>query len=485
MSSKGPELDTLLRLILVAALSLGFMARVATYKSPLFDFHSWRQADTATIARNFATEYFNPLYPQIDARGAQPNGFVETGFEIHAFAVAVVAKVAGFDPALGRVLSALLFPITALLMFRFVRTRYGDDAGVVALVLWSFCLPLTLYMERAFMNEAALALLTVLCLRAAQQYCERSRPLDLAAMAVSSLVIAVVKPTYLIVWAPVLGLFLERYGTRALLRWELWTSGALSVAGGVLWFTHARTLAETTGLSFGLADKLFSTEILFSGEYLLKIARRLAADLLGPVGVVCVVVGTVLAVRRGKTAEALGLAGFGIYLVVVTGGNFHHNYYQLPVVPIAVVAASLGVTGIAAALARRRGWNRAGVLSLYTGILWLAAMTTFVRSVSAHNWYELDRSRQRLCEDVRPLLMPSDRVVFANERNPDVLFCLDRKGWLLNYHESNATYLRRFVAAGATIAIIRKGDALQTDLEGMGARLVETPDYLAYRLKTE
>ena len=115
----------------------------------------------------------------------------------------------------------------------------------------------------------------------------------------------------------------------------------------------------------------------------------------------------------------------------------------------------------------------------------MAAMSSFARSVSAHNWYELDQSRLRLCEEVRPVLIPSDRVVFANDRSPDVLFCLDRKGWLLNPHESNATYLQRFAAEGATIAIIHKGDALQADLDGMAQRLVETPDYLAYRLKTE
>jgi hypothetical protein len=34
----------------------GFCARAATCKSPLLDHHAWRQADTASIARNFYRE---------------------------------------------------------------------------------------------------------------------------------------------------------------------------------------------------------------------------------------------------------------------------------------------------------------------------------------------------------------------------------------------------------------------------------------------
>ena len=57
------------RLILAFLLLFGFCARAATFKSPLLDHHSWRQADTAAIARNFAREQFNIFYPQVDWRG--------------------------------------------------------------------------------------------------------------------------------------------------------------------------------------------------------------------------------------------------------------------------------------------------------------------------------------------------------------------------------------------------------------------------------
>ena len=79
-------------------LLFGFCARAATYKSPLLDHHAWRQSDTASIARNFYRDRLNVLYPQIDQRGSQEFGYVETGLELFAFIVALLAKLVGFTP---------------------------------------------------------------------------------------------------------------------------------------------------------------------------------------------------------------------------------------------------------------------------------------------------------------------------------------------------------------------------------------------------
>ena len=99
------------RLLVIALLTLGGVARGATFQSPLFDFHSWRQSDSASIARNFFEERFNPLYPQVDWRGDAAHGYVETGFELHALIVAGLAHVFGFSTHLGRLVNALMFPV--------------------------------------------------------------------------------------------------------------------------------------------------------------------------------------------------------------------------------------------------------------------------------------------------------------------------------------------------------------------------------------
>ena len=114
-------------LILAGALVAGFAARIASFKSPLLDHHSWRQADTAAIARNFHRERFNPFYPQVDQRGAQQSGYVETGLELFAFTVAALSKLAGFHHETGRVLNSLLFLGSASFLFLF--RVFGESSG--------------------------------------------------------------------------------------------------------------------------------------------------------------------------------------------------------------------------------------------------------------------------------------------------------------------------------------------------------------------
>lgn len=473
------------QLLLLAILTLGFAARVITYRSPLFDFHAWRQADTAAIARNFVHERFNPLYPQVDSRGAQPHGYVESGLELHAFAVAALSKVFGFSTSLGRVLNVLLFPVAAFLLFRFVQDRYGTIPGLTSAFIYSLGLPLTIFIDRAFMNESGLALLALVCLWAAQAYCASQRMRDLAILLAASMLIAVVKPTYLVVCGAVAGLFVERFGKAALIRWELWLIAAAVLLSAALWFSHARSVAETTGLSFGVSNKLMNRDILLSPEYPFKVARRLAKDVLGPVGVVFTTAGAIIAVRRRRIAELLGLIAYVAYLVVVSTGNFHHNYYQLPIVPVAAVLTGLGIVEVVAAAARRYAWSGTRAVGVYAAILWLAAISTLVRSISAHNWYEIDRSRLRLCEDLKPLLTPGDRVVFVNELSPDILFCLDRKGWLLDTPQSTAEHLRRIATEGGSVAVTRRADREVTaGVQAIGQPLLETPEFLAFRLVT-
>ncbi|MDP3733554.1 MAG: hypothetical protein Q8Q91_03335, partial [Candidatus Daviesbacteria bacterium] len=45
---------------------MGFWVRVYKIDSPIADWHSWRQADTAAVTRNFIKEGFNPFVTHYD-----------------------------------------------------------------------------------------------------------------------------------------------------------------------------------------------------------------------------------------------------------------------------------------------------------------------------------------------------------------------------------------------------------------------------------
>jgi hypothetical protein len=64
-------------------------------------------------------------------------------------------------------------------------------------------------------------------------------------------------------------------------------------------------------------------------------------------------------------------------------------------------------------------------------VLWLMLLTTFVRSVSFHSWYEVDARKASFCRALGMAIPADERVTFVAYNSPDVLYCLDRKGWLL------------------------------------------------------
>jgi 4-amino-4-deoxy-L-arabinose transferase-like glycosyltransferase len=122
--------------------------------------------------------------------------------------VALLAKPVGFTPEIGRLLSALLFIPSCVMAWCFVRRRYGDECALVASFLHAFGFPLLVWAEHAFMNESLLICLSLAALLATQRYLEFRRGKDLAVLVITSAIIGAVKLPYLIVWAPVLGLFL-------------------------------------------------------------------------------------------------------------------------------------------------------------------------------------------------------------------------------------------------------------------------------------
>ncbi len=156
------------RWILLFVITVGFMARMATFQVPLFDHHSWRQADGATIARNFYREGLSPLRPATDARGEATDGTVATGLELHALIFAAVSRLTGYSDMVGRVVSALCFPASALLLWSFCRSRYGEDHALIATFVYALGLPLVVYAERSVWNEPVLILLSMAALASAE-----------------------------------------------------------------------------------------------------------------------------------------------------------------------------------------------------------------------------------------------------------------------------------------------------------------------------
>ncbi|MFH1280289.1 MAG: dolichyl-phosphate-mannose--protein mannosyltransferase, partial [Candidatus Beckwithbacteria bacterium] len=58
------KLKNLKVLLPILIFLITFVPRLYRLNNPVADWHSWRQADTAAVARNFVKSDFNLLFPQ-------------------------------------------------------------------------------------------------------------------------------------------------------------------------------------------------------------------------------------------------------------------------------------------------------------------------------------------------------------------------------------------------------------------------------------
>jgi hypothetical protein len=442
---------TIQGLILAGALLAGFAVRVATFRSPILDHHSWRQADTASIARNYGRERFNLFYPQVDQRGAQENGHVETGLELFAFAVAALSKPAGFHHETGRVLSSLLFLGSAGLLFLFLGDRYGPKHALVGAGVYAFAFPLQVYIERAFMNEAGLVCLTFASYRLVQRHLATGSMGALLGLGLCTTLIAVVKIPYLIVWAGIAGLYAEKHGLQTLRRVELALIGLVNLGAAYLWYSHAHALAAQTGLSFGLTDKLYSTSVVFTTLFLRRVGGQIRQDVLGLPSVLLLLLGLVLVLRRGRNFEPFAFAGFLAYVVILARGCMVHDYYLLAVVPVASVLVPVGLCALAERIGRGDTDRELVAVSALTAVLLVYSL---FRSIGPHSWYDIPVDKVQLCGAGRAFLSADDRLAFVGYDNPDLLYCLDRRGWLLEAGTADAERLSEVWRLGGTVFVL-------------------------------
>src|SRR5579863_9866422 len=84
------------KLALLIILLLAFAVRLYRFSNPIADWHSWRQADTSAVSRNFVTMGIDILHPRFDDLSNVPSGLDNpNGYRFVEFPIYNLAQ-AGF-----------------------------------------------------------------------------------------------------------------------------------------------------------------------------------------------------------------------------------------------------------------------------------------------------------------------------------------------------------------------------------------------------
>ena len=141
---------------------IGLILRLVNINAPVLGIHSWRQADTASIARNFLANNLNFWEPQVNWSGST-NGFVECEFPLYQYIVAHLYKLFGVNEVFARGLSALFGLLSLIFLFRLIKKVFNIQVAWWGTLFYSI-LPISVFYSRTIQPESLMMFLGILSL---------------------------------------------------------------------------------------------------------------------------------------------------------------------------------------------------------------------------------------------------------------------------------------------------------------------------------
>ena len=414
---------------------------------PVLGPHSWRQADTAAIARHFAEGGMAWWLPQIDWAGAGP-GYVEAEFPLYPYALALLHRLLGVHDELGRLLSLLCSLATIWLLVRLGERLLGPGAGRWGGLIFALS-PLAVYYGRSVQAESLLLLLAALCVERLLSWRDSGRRRDLLISWLSFCACALMKVMPLL-W---LGLAVATWWVpgqslpRNLRRPGLWLYGLSALALTAAWYLHAHALGESSGLSFGFwagDTNRYRMALLIGPRYVPELLLRLSLRGLAIAGLPLLLIGA-WQTRRQSGGRGLLISAAAVLLAgaMAPESSLVHEYYQLPLL---LWLCPLAGAGLAWLVARGTGARRAAV-----GLLVVFSLCSLT-ILSLDYW----RPERQQAADLLPLAAAiqastpgQDRIVAVSGGDPTLLNLARRQGWLTDPANVSEASLRQWRAQGA------------------------------------
>jgi 4-amino-4-deoxy-L-arabinose transferase-like glycosyltransferase len=429
------------------AFAIGAVAvavRLIAIDQPYIDNWSWRQSDVAAIARNFYNNGFHFAYPQIDWAGDAP-GYVGTEFPILPFIAAITYKFLGVHEWIGRGQAVIFFTASLPFFFLLVREIFGSAAAIWALFFYSFA-PLNIFAGREFMPDVPSLGLAMIGLYLFLRWIDNNNLGSFIGAAITISLSILIKATSAVIGAPLLYLAVAVVYDR---RWSfqrecdghrprlqlLAVFAAITLLPSVIWYWHAYEIAQNfyPYHFFGAGG----VQIMSTVSYW-KIAKQIITSSLTPLLFGLALIGAfvtspvmkafgtptrLVAVSTRRSALFHWWLAAIVASIIVVGYGNRHQWYQLPLVPVAAAFAGAGCVFVGSKISARK-MNVA--LSAVIGLLFGALAFFYARplyhspsSVALRDLgLKLDRTTQK-----------NSLVAAADNGDPTVFYYAQRKGW--------------------------------------------------------
>jgi 4-amino-4-deoxy-L-arabinose transferase-like glycosyltransferase len=360
--------------ICIVGISIG--ARVYHIDGPVADWHSWRQADTAAVARNFLQFGIDPLHPRYDDLSNiqtgvdNPQGWRMVEMPIYQVVATYLYKfIPGISLEVSLRIVSIIATVGSVLLMGFLLTRLVSPfTGLVGAFIYAV-LPFSIFYGRAilpgpFASFWALLSLSLLCKADSKRFWH---VLTILA-GVSAAIALLVRPmTAFLLLGSFYFLIKNGSNKQKILSFILY--GLLSCIPLLLWRRWILQFPQGIAPSEWLYNY---GDIRFKGAWFHWLfARRIAELILGYWGLIPFGIGmAVKSVKKEGWFSFLWISGGLLYLIIFARGNVQHDYYQTLLIPIIVWFSAKGFVALIQPAANFHRLSSIGLAATCMLFLW-------------------------------------------------------------------------------------------------------------------
>lgn len=433
-------------IILGIILVVAFAARLYHLDTPLADFHSWRQVDTAAVARNFTRDGFDFMHPKYDDLTSlqsgedNPTGLRLVDFPLYNATFAILYKLMPFISleAWGRLVSALASLVIIAVIYYLCFKETNKLTAISAALVYAI-FPYFVFFSRTVLPETPALSFAMLSIFFLYWYVEpekeKNRILWFCLAVLSFALSLLIKPTTIFYALALFLLLVRKHKWEVLKKFEVYVLFGLALVPILIWRFYISKYPFAVPASSWLFMYVNTFEgqknIFFKPAFFRWIFfERINNIILGGYMTVFFVLG-VISKQKNYLLAAIGLAGF-IYLFTFQGGNVQHEYYQTILFPALAIFTGIG---IAFPFQNKKLFSHQ-VFSAVV-ILGCVALSLFFSYYKVKDYYGIPNDLIQVAKVVDTLTNPQDKIITDRLGDTTLLYLMDRKGSPAIYKDLN------------------------------------------------
>lgn len=416
-------------------LLLGLIFRLYKITTPLADHHSWRQVDTAAVARNLVKKEFNLLYPRFDdlsnilSGKPNPQGYRFVEFPLYNAIFAFFYKYLPILPLeiYGRLTTIFFSLILMLTVYYLVLKEEGRLTAFFSCLIFAI-MPFFVFYSRVILPEMAALSFAFLAVLTLYLYSKNRSIVNYLLSMVFFALSVLVKPTTIFFLIPLIYLFYQRFKLNLFKKISFYSYFLFSLIPFILWrlwmVKFPQGIPAFQWLLFQVNTYQGLKNIFLKPAFFRWIFKERIIDLiLGGYLVVFFIIGVLKKPKNSYLFFWIVVASL-TYLLTFQGGNVQHDYYQILILPSLAISSGIGISFFITE--KKIFINR--LLNTFLVVV-LFAFSWFFSFYQVKDFYSYSQDLVKIAEIVKTLTPTKAKIITDTEGDTTLLYLSERQGY--------------------------------------------------------